>query len=116
MKISRKPIMAAEDDTDDLVGLIEDVDDDAAISDNIEDLSDSVEDLQDQVEDVEEDEVSIEMDNNIADHYIAECDRCHGVFISAVLKSDQEIDKVTGVCPICDKESDQFLKWYIKSV
>ena len=113
MKIKKTPIMAADED---LPGVIDENDSNEAISDNIEDLSDSVEDLQDQVEDVQEDEISIEMDNNITDHYIAECDRCHGIFISAVIKSDQKIDKVTGVCPICDKESDQFLKWYIKSV
>ena len=112
MKIKKTPIMAADED---LPGVINEDDSNEAISDNIEDLSDSVEDLQDQVEDVQEDEISIEMDNNITDHYIAECDRCHGIFISAVIKSDQKIDKVTGVCPLCDHESDQFLKWVIES-
>ena len=111
MKIKKTPIMAADED---LPGVIDDTDDEA-LSENIDELSDSVEDLQDQVEDVEEDEISIEMDNNITGHYIAECDRCHGIFISAVIKSDQKVEKVTGVCPLCDKESEQFLKWVIES-
>lgn len=58
----------------------------------------------------------IATDNNIENHYIVECDRCHGIFISALLESDQVVEHVTGVCPLCEKESDQFIKWVIKPV
>lgn len=89
-------------------------DDDYDLSDSIDDLTDSVEDMQDMVEDVAEDEPSIDIENNIEDHYIAECESCGGIFISAILESDQEIDHVTGVCPLCDKETNQYLRWVIK--
>lgn len=82
----------------------------------IDDLADNVEDLQDQVDEVVEDDPSIDTYNNIEEHYIAECDRCHGIFISAVIKSDQQVDKITGICPLCEHESDQFLKWVITPV
>lgn len=84
------------------------------LSDSIDDLTDSVEDMQDMVEDVAEDEPSIDIENNIEDHYIAECESCGGIFISAILESEQEIDHVTGVCPLCDKETNQYLRWVIK--
>lgn len=90
---------------------------DDSFGDELDDLADSVENLQDQVEDeIDEDEVDIELDNNIDGHYIAECERCHGVFISAMLESDQSVDKITGTCPLCEKESDQYLKWIVKAV
>ena len=103
MKIckNRKPIMAAEVDADD-------------IRDTIDDLADSVGEVQDVVEEVSEDDVDIELDNNIANHFIAECDRCHGVFISAMVETDQDVKSVTGICPLCDKETEQILKWVIK--
>lgn len=93
--------MAAEVDADD-------------IRETIDDLADSVGDVQDVVEEVEEDDVDIELDNNIANHFIAECDRCHGVFISAMVETDQDVKSVTGICPLCDKETEQVLKWIIK--
>lgn len=89
-------------------------DDEYDLSDSIDDLTDSVEDMQDMVEDVAEDEPSIDIENNIEDHYIAECESCGGIFISAILESEQEIDHVTGVCPLCDKETNQYLRWVIK--
>lgn len=70
----------------------------------------------DNIDDIEEDNVDIETDNNIANHYIAECDNCHGVFISAVTESDQIIDHISGICPLCEKESDQLLKWIVRDV
>ena len=84
------------------------------IRETIDDLADSVGDVQDVVEEVEEDDVDIELDNNIANHFIAECDRCHGVFISAMVETDQDVKSVTGICPLCDKETEQVLKWVIK--
>lgn len=86
------------------------------IMDAMDTIADNVEDLQDSIDDVKEDEVEIAMNNNIADHYIAECDTCGGIFISAVVESDQIIDHVSGTCPLCGKDTDQYLKWLIKSV
>lgn len=95
----------------------EDVDvEEQGTADAIDDLADNVEEMQDQLEEISEDDPSIETDNNIAEHYIAECDRCHGIFISAVIKSDQEVEKISGICPLCEKESDQFLRWVVTPV
>lgn len=112
---SATAIMAADDDdffVDDSEGVLYE---DDSISDNIDDLADQVDDLQDAVTEDPEDDVSIEIDNNIVDHYIAECDRCHGIFISAMVESDQKVEKISGTCPLCEKESDQYLKWVVKS-
>jgi len=102
-------IKAAEDDFD-----MEDVDDADGILDAIDDVADNVEDLKDAVDDISEDDVDIAMNNNISGHFIAECSKCSGIFISAVIESDQKLDHVTGVCPLCGKDSDQYLKWVIK--
>ena len=82
----------------------------------VDDLADTVEDVQDQIDDIDEDEPTIEINNNIDGHYIAECERCHEIFISAVMESDQEIDHVSGICPLCGKDTNQYLKWVIKAV
>lgn len=107
-------IKAAEDDED----FMDDFDEGEAdgIMDAMDSIADNVEDLQDSIDDVEEDDVEIAINNNIADHYIAECDQCNGIFISAVVESDQVIDHVSGTCPLCGKDTDQYLKWVIKSV
>lgn len=109
MKIKRnlKPITAADGEFEY---------EDNPLADTIDDLADSVEDIQDTIDEVEEDDINIEIDNNIANHYIAECDSCHGVFISAMVETDQDVKSVTGICPLCDKETEQFLKWVIHSV
>lgn len=101
-------IKAAEDDEfmDDMNG--------EGISDAVDDVADTVEDIQDTIEDVREDDIDIEKNNNITNHYIAECERCQGIFISAVLFADQVIDHVSGICPLCNQETDQYLKWVIK--
>lgn len=106
-RIKRKPIMAADMD-DEFV-------------DTVDDLSDSVDDIQDTLDEIdgteiEEDDIDIEIDNNIANHYIAECDTCHGIFVSALVESDQDVEKVSGICPLCDKETDQYLKFIIRPV
>lgn len=103
----KRRIFAADDDL---------LEEDEGLGTTLDNIEDNIEDIQDQVDDFQEDNVNIEMDNNIDGHYIAECDRCHGVFISAVIESDQEVEKISGVCPLCEKESDQYLKWVIKSV
>ena len=82
--------------------------------DTIDDISDSIEDIQDTVFEIDEDDIDIETDNNISNHYIAECERCHGVFISAMIESDEAVNKITGICPLCDHETDQYLKWIVR--
>ncbi len=72
-------------------------------------------DEEEEYEDPESDP-DIETDNNIEGHYIAECDRCHGIFISALVESDQQVEYISGICPLCEKESDQYIKWIIKPV
>lgn len=99
----------AEDEFDDY-----EIDDGDGLIDAIDDVADNVEDIQDAMDDVEEDSVDIALNNNIANHYIAECDECQGVFISSVIQSDQKLDHVSGTCPLCGKDSDQYLKWVIK--
>lgn len=111
-------IVAADEDTfdreDDLD--LDNAEDTDGLMDAIDDVADNVDDLQDTIDDVDEDSVDIAVNNNIANHFIAECEGCNGVFISAVVDSDQEIDHVSGVCPICGKETDQYLKWVIRDV
>lgn len=100
----------AETDTDDDAP---EVSDENSIQDTLEDMSNTLEDMQDNIDDVDPDLVDIELNNNIEGHYIAECSVCHGVFISAVVKSDAEIDNIHGTCPLCNREADQLLKWLI---
>lgn len=115
---------AGEDDENDGLGSFDDMgpddeasfEDDESFDDTLDGIADDIEDLQDDIDEVEEDEISIDTDNNIDGHYIAECDRCHGIFISAVTQSDQTVESIKGVCPLCDKESEQFLKWVIQAV
>lgn len=101
-------ILAAEGD--DLL------DEEDSFNETLDNMSEQIDEIQDTVEEVTEDDVDIETDNNIDSHYIAECERCHGVFISAVIENEQNPEKVTGTCPLCGKESDQYLKWVIKAV
>lgn len=89
---------------------------DNSVGDEIDNLADSVDELQDSIDEVTQDQTELEIDNNISNHYICECDQCHNIFISAIIESDQEIDHVTGVCPVCEKESEQRIKWVIRDV
>ena len=112
-------IVAADEDSFDRIDDdfdMSDSEDADGLMDAVDDVSDSVDDIKDAIDEVDEDSVDIALNNNIAGPYIAECDQCQGVFISAVLESDQQIDHVSGICPICGKESDQYLKWVIKDV
>ena len=68
------------------------------------------------IDDIQEDDPTIEIDNNISGHYIAECERCHGIFISSVSVSDQDIDSISGICPLCDHETTQWLNWIVEDV
>ena len=123
MKIKRK-IYAAEDedrnfDMFDDAGMDEGTSDASEDSDDIktdlDNLSDDLDHIKDLIEDdiMSEDPSSIAIDNNIEQHYIAECEECKGIFISAVVKSDQKVDKISGVCPLCEKTTNQYLKWII---
>ena len=115
-------VTAADDDEDTEEPAVDDFSgfdefgDPAGIADSVDDLADSVDELQDQIDETDPDEVNIDMDNNIDGHYIAECERCHGIFISAVVESDQVVDSISGICPLCEKETTQYLKWVIKAV
>ena len=90
--------------------------DEDSVADSLDDLTDSVDDLQDDMEEIREDDPNIEVENNIENHFIAECESCGGIFISAMLQSDQEIDHITGICPLCERETNQYLNWVIKKV
>lgn len=92
------------------------IDDVDSMLDAVDDVADAVDDIQDSLDDIDEDDVDIAVNNNITNHYIAECEKCQGVFISPIVNSYQSVDKVTGICPLCNKESDQYLKWIIKDV
>jgi len=119
MKLSkhRKPIFAADEGFEGRPMF----DDEAFGIDDEEGAGDEAlegDELEDEIEqeEYEEDDPSIEIDNNIENHYIAECESCHGIFISAVILSDQPVETLTGVCPLCGKDTDQSLKWVIKSI
>lgn len=102
------PHEPAEDDT---------IADDDSITDTLNNMSEQLDDLQDDITDPSnEDDINIDINNNIDNHYIAECEKCHGIFISSLIASDQRVESIHGVCPLCDKESDQYLKWIVESV
>lgn len=119
-----QPIIAAEDDetehdlpAEDDTNLPDAQFDDARVDIDIHDDVNDAESDEPEVEELEEDlQGNIEVDNNINNHYIAECDRCHGVFISSVEVTDQDIESIEGVCPLCNRDSTQQLKWKIEEV
>lgn len=117
MSALKTPILAAEGDEDEEVEAFdfdafddqpEEVDEEVEVEETSEEESEEMEDP--------ESDPDIEVDNNIEGHYIVECDRCHGIFISALVESDQVIDHISGICPLCEKESDQYIKWVVKPV
>lgn len=90
--------------------------DEDSAADSLNNMADTLDEISDSLEDFQEDTTDIDVNNNISDHYIAECEKCHGVFITAVTVSDQKIDRISGTCPLCDQDCDQYLKWVIKDV
>lgn len=113
MNIRHTKIMAADgflDDDAEFNDGFDDMEDDSTISN----IQDQIDDISDQLDDVEQDDVSIDMDNNIVNHLIAECENCKGIFISAMIASDQDVDSINGICPLCNKDTVQNLKWIIK--
>lgn len=107
MKLKKVKIYAADLDDDFL-------NDEETIEDDLSEEEEGSE--EDEVEDIKEDDPAIDKLNNIDNHYIAECDRCKGVFISAVMESDQQVESISGMCPLCGEETEQYLKWVIKPV
>ncbi len=89
---------------------------DDSIDDKLDEMADDIDDIQDDIDEIQEDDTDIDKDNNISNHFIAECEKCHGVFISAITESDQIIDKISGICPLCEEETDQYLKWIIRDI
>lgn len=120
--ITAAKITAADEDfeSDEFDESIDDVpsgEDSDSLADSIDSISDKVDDMQDTIDDAEvEDDIDIGIENNIDNHYIAECERCHGIFISSVVESDQQLEKIHGTCPLCDRDTDQYLKWTVKKV
>ena len=105
---SKKGVFAAENVFED------EMDFDGPDMDGAENTEEVAETNADMGEDGQQDGSTIEVDNNITNHLVAECQNCHGIFISAMLASDQVIESINGVCPLCSKETEQFLKWIIK--
>lgn len=89
---------------------------DEYIEDNADDEADDA-DLSDEEEEegIPSDDPLINIENNIEGKYIAECERCGGVFISALSVSDVTVEAIHGICPLCDHDTDQYLKWYVVS-
>lgn len=115
----RRIVADDEDDMqldDSAIDMLDDDGFDSSDDEAIDDIADAVDDLQDSVDDVVQDDEQIEVENNIEDHYIAECDRCKGIFISAVKESDEPMEYVHGTCPLCGEETDQTLKWVVRAV
>jgi len=90
--------------------------DEKLVEDTVDDLEESVEEFTDLMTDFEEDDIDIEIEANISNRYIAQCDGCQDVFISALEETDQIVDKISGVCPMCEKSTDQYLKWIVREV
>ena len=101
-KVPKKTRIVADSETD--------------LLDSVDSLAESVDDIQNSVDDITEDDPDIEVDNNITNHYIAQCDVCNGIFISALMESDQEIQSIQGTCPVCGKESEQFIRWVVRDL
>lgn len=105
------PVKAAMDDMD-----FDSLEDAQNVQDAAEDASNALNDLQDAVDDLSDAPTDsiLDMDNNIENHYIAECCRCHEVFISAVTESDSQVDSIEGECPCCHESTKQDLKWIVR--
>ncbi|MBQ2856624.1 MAG: hypothetical protein IJE78_05740 [Bacteroidaceae bacterium] len=120
---SKRRIVAADEDFNFGEGGVTDefpsgdmMGDGESFDDNLDNMADTIDDMQDQLDEVQEDDVNIDVDNNIANHYIVECDKCQGIFISAMVESDQEVEKISGKCPLCEKDSDQYIKWIVRDI
>lgn len=111
--IKGQVILAAEGDDDFGDGFASE-DPSDGLEGSLNDLADRVEDVQSMTDEMDEDAVAIEKTNNITDHFIVECDGCQGIFISALIESSEPVRTIHGICPLCRKETDQFVKWVIR--
>lgn len=111
---SFKPVMAAEDEVMDPF----DMQDPDSLNDTMEDVSDTLDDIQDAIDDEDDGphDTVFDVKNNIENHYIAECQRCHDIFISAVVESDSPVTSIEGECPCCHYETKQELKWIVRDL
>lgn len=111
---NRKSIFAAEDDD----RTIDDEFDDFGESDMGGDEGVRNDKIEEPVEslNIQEDDSNIEIYNNISNHYIVECENCYGIFISALTESDQEVEGIKGICPLCEKETTQYAKWIVRDL
>lgn len=109
-----KPVMAADGDP---FGDNFEMEDTDSIQDALDDTTDTLEDLQDSVEELDDNpqDPILDINNNIENHYIAECRRCHEIFISAVVESESAVSSINGECPVCHEETEQDLKWIVRS-
>jgi len=115
MKITKRSIMAADEfgEDEDLFGdMTADVDEVGDVEDAAEE--DILDDEDVEEADIQEDDPEIDVDNNIVNHLIAECENCKGIFISAMIDSEQDVQSINGICPLCNKDTTQTLKWIIK--
>ncbi len=117
MRLSKhhRPIFAAEDELEGAPLFDDDTFGDDPGAEDTEEIEEDISEVEES-DDITQDDPSIEIDNNIENHYIAECESCHGIFISAVVQSDQAVESISGTCPLCGKDTDQSLKWVIKSI
>lgn len=113
--VAATPVTAAVEDEDNFAFDVEDTD---SMQDSLDDATDAIEDLQDTVEDIDDapQDTVLDMENNIENHYIAECTRCHEIFISAVVESDSPVEAIEGECPCCHEQTKQELKWIVRDV
>lgn len=109
MKITKRPILAADDfDDEDIFNTEDESDNEEFVEEDID------EEAEPEEANIQEDDPDIDVDNNIQNHLIAECDNCKGIFISAMIASEQDIESINGICPLCNKDTTQTLKWIIK--
>lgn len=108
-----KPVNAATDASD----RFDYLEDASNVSDAVDKASDAVEDMEEAVSNLSDtpEDTILNIENNIENHYIAECKRCHEVFISAVVESESDVDAVNGECPCCHEETEQELKWIVRN-
>ena len=116
MIIKHKQRIVAADEFDDFGFDEPEMDDEEALGDKLDTMADDIDAIGDDLDEIEEESNDIEIDNNISDHYIAECQKCHGVFISAMSLSTESVTEITGQCPLCNDETTQELKWVVKSI
>lgn len=107
-------IFAADEDEDGPFEEEEDIEEEDIPELNTDEVEDILDDEQEDFEDdIAQDSPAIETENNLANHFIAECDVCKGIYISPVVNSSTNPTSVEGTCPICGKDTTQTFRWII---